>query len=325
MRYRWLVGLLALGACVPPTPLGVYRMPLPDGSGGIELRTIIARIESDELVLRDARLDEEFARGESEFAWDGQPMPFHFDEPKGDPLTLYVRDAVLEDTKARPYTTIPISPLIASVDSVSLATLVSGEVRRDFFTVDSWVFADAAEPQPALDAVPGPLEIMNSPSGLGFVISGKLDSVETEWRDAMRSAVPSDPRRAIPCGAPLESTYRSKPAQVVDVPAGTWSTVFVTEIIDSCRTAVPAGVFVFRIERWFAPGVGPVKMAYTASDGRRREYRLIETNVAGVGASLWPLVVGNRWVYRVYGPDGAVVQDRAEVTVESRVDRKFPE
>lgn len=314
MHRRVGLGMLLFGmACTVPTPLGLYRLPM-EGPGGVELRTLLVRVEGNTLVLYDAQANQELGRASSQATWADDTVPFAFEEPKGDPLTLYVRDGVLEDAQPRPWSVIPVPPLVRDVDRVHRVTLASNGVERTFVAVGGRIFAEQAEPQPALSARLTPLEVLNSVAGVGLALPppGTRDS---EWRDAMSYAVPPLPGAALPCGRPIVSLSRHGGMSVTTVPAGTFETLVIDEIIDTCRQPQMPELLIFEYQRTFAPGLGPVRLSYTGSDGKKRRYLLTSTNVVAGGNALWPLAMGNSWTYEVHDENGQIVGAPVEMRV----------
>lgn len=323
MRLGWgaLAGLLGV-ACAPPVPIGVYRLPVQTGDAKVELRTMLVRTEDPDLVLFDAGAGREFGRGQAQYAWDGTPEPFVLRQ-KPYVMSIYVRDGVIEDAVARPWATAPAQPVLEGVDSLVRVTLVSGSARLVLGVAGVAVFGDGARAQPAPDAVAGPLEILDSVAGVGLTLPADAPQ-SASWRDALSAAVPPDATRPVACASPLVSVYRTFPGEAVEVPAGKYVALRVVEIIDSCLQRSPADLQLFEVDRWYAPGVGPVKMRYQARDGKWREYALVHAEVAAGADGLWPFAAGNAWTYEVRGPDGAVVDPAARVAVEKLENVRIP-
>lgn len=312
-----------IGGCGPSVPLGVYRLPMQTGEESLQLRTLLVRLEGQELVLRDAFIDKELGRASAGISWMGEPRPHQFGKIGGFPFTLYVRDSVLEDIEPRPWQTQASAPLVAHQDTVSMITLASSSGKMKLLRAGDLVFANEAVESPPADATPEPLTILGSVAGAGLVLRDNATSA-SEWKDAVSVFVPYERTKTLTCGAPIRSLYRSVPDVKVWVPAGEFDAVHVTEIVDACPDATIEPT-VWTVERWFAPGVGPVQMLATLSDGRTREYLLMETNVDAGGASVWPLEQGHWWDYQVLDSDGNVVQERARVEVTEVVERSFPD
>lgn len=309
------VAALGLAACAEPVPLGIYRLPVQTGDREVELRTVLVRIEDQELALFDGHGGGEFARGRSEFSWQGEPMPFEFDAPRGFPMKLFVRDSVIEDDRPRPYAKTPAHPLATGAAHLQRVTLTSGSERRTLMQAGGVVWVEGAEPQPDAGVLPGPLFALNSVSGVGLGLPAQM-IVGGEWRDQMSLSVPFDATQPMPCGAPLTSLFRVKDRAPVSLPAGDFDALHVVEIVDACRAPVPAEVKVFQVDRWFVPGVGPVRVSYLGSDSKRRDYRLVSYEVRGGSTALWPVAEGNVWTYEVRAPDGSV-----SAPIEVRVER----
>ena len=321
-RLIWGAVMLAVAGCSPPTPLGVYRLPIQTGPESLELRTLLVRQEGDTLVLRDALDDQELARATAATSWLGEPMPYEFGSLNGFPFTLYLRDGVLEDVVARPWATQPMPPIVEGRTSITLARLTSAAGEMSLFKAGELLFSAKEVDPPASDAVPDPLVVLGSVSGAGLVLRPDA-SDGAEWRDAVSAQVPHAPEMKLACGRTLRSLYRSAPGARVSVPAGSFDAVHVTEIVDVCPGSLEEPT-VWKVERWYVPGVGPVRLLATLSDGRAREYRLVETNASGKGQSLWPLEPGTWWQWTVIAPDGTVVDDAAEVRVGAVEERTFP-
>lgn len=323
---RWaglLAGVVAMAGCSPPVPLGVYRLPVQTGAESLQLRTFFVRIEGEDLVLRDVARDEEYGRAMSRSSWMGEPQPYSFGRLGGYPFTLYVRDGVLEDVETRPWQTQPVPPLVAGELSATLAVVGSDAGELKLLRAGELLFAEAPVTPPASDSVPDPLLVLGSVAGAGLVL--RSDAIAgAEWKDAVSAQVPLAPEKTMSCGMPLRSLYRSLPASTVSVPAGDFDAVHVMEIVDVCPGSTLAPT-VWKVERWFAPGVGPVRMLATLSDGRMREYLLVGTNATGGGEALWPLTEGTWWDWQVLDPDGNVVQEAARVEVRSVQERAFPQ
>lgn len=302
-----------LAACSPSSPAGVYRIPVQVGEDAVELRTFIVANEPRTLVLYDGRDGSLFGRGLASPGWGMQVQPHEFDVPRDRPLLLVVRDGLIEDVGERPYRRLPMKPLDPEGNTLSRIRLVSGNESRTFFSVADQLYAEKAEAQPEGAAPPNPLIVLNSVAGQG--LSFLPQGAGPEWRDAMSTAVPFDPTQALPCGAPLVSVYRRSDPERVQVPAGEFEAIRITEIVDACQTDAPMEVKVFRVERWFVPGLGPVKLSFESAEGGRSEFRLLESNVSSNPSMLWPLEAGNRWLFEV--EDGARnLLDPVEVQVD---------
>lgn len=298
MRYLMVVVLLV--ACSPSTPAGIYRIPVQISADEVELRTFIVATEPRTLVLYDGRDGSLFGRGLASPGWSMQVQPHEFDVPNKHPLLLVVRDGLLEDVGERPYRRLPIKPLDSESDTVTRIELESGDVKRTLFRAGDHLFTDVVEQQVRSDAVPNPLSVLNSVAGQGLVIPPFEDGdVESEWRDAVSSVIPNDPEKAMPCGASLMSVYRRHKRESISVPAGEFDAIRVTETIDACRSEDPAEVTVFRVERWFVPGLGPVRLTLDADSGGTRDYQLLKFDVSSNDGAIWPLSKGNRWVFEV--------------------------
>lgn len=315
------VGILA--GCGASVPLGVYRLPMQTGDESLQLRTLLVRLEGQELVLRDAFQDKEIGRASAGVSWMGEPRPHQFGKIQGFPVTLYVRDSVLEDVESRPWQTQASAPLVPNEVSVSIATLTSSSVEMRLLRAGDLVFANEPVVSPEPDAIPEPLTVLGSVAGAGLVV--REDAAKgAEWKDSISAFVPFDPSKTLACGAPIRSLYRSAPGAKVWVPAGEFDAVHVTEIVDACPGSTEEPT-VWTIERWFAQGTGPVRMLATLSDGLTREYLLVGTNADGSAGSIWPLEKGLWWDWQVLDPDGNIVQDAVRVEVTSVVERSFPD
>ena len=135
------------------------------------------------------------------------------------------------------------------------------------------------------------------------------------WHDAITTYIPPAPTNALPCAAPLASTYRTLGPTSLQVPAGTFQAVHVAEIIDICQQPNTPELLVYEIDRWFTAGVGPVQLAYTDSNSAVHEYRLTAYRTGGRNTDLWPLEVGNSWTYEALDATGAAVGTPITVTV----------
>lgn len=316
-----LVGVFS--GCGPSVPLGVYRLPMQTGDDSLQLRTLLVRLEGQDLVLRDVFKDKEIGRTSAGVSWMGEPRPHQFGKVDGYPFTLYLRDSVLEDIEARPWQTQPSAPLVPSAETVTIATLSSVSSEMKLLRVGDLVFANEPVLSPKPDAIPEPLTILGSIAGAGLIL--REDAVNgAEWKDAVSAFVPYDPSKTMTCGVPIRSLYRSAPGAKVWVPAGEFDAVHVTEIVDVCpdSTVEPT---VWTIERWFAPGIGPVRVLATLSDGHTREYLLVDTSADGSATSIWPLDQGLWWDWQVLDSDGNIVQAAVRVEVTSLVERSFPD
>jgi len=315
-----IAGLLTLGliACSGGGPVGSIRMPVQVAEDKVELRTFLVRTEYDELILFDVANERDFSRGGRTSAWMENPdaEPFQLSEPKPFPMRLFVRQGVIEDGATRAYSNIPIPLMETAGETATRVTLVSEGQRRTLTVVAGNIFADEAEAQPAHTDLPGPLFAMGSIAGVGVFLP-KDAATQGTWRDAMSTLVPPDPTKALACAAPILSNARTKTGQEMEVAAGKFNTINVQETFDSCRPEKAAELMIFEVARWYAAGVGPVRMNYKASDGRRRDYRLVSYQVQPGSEELWPLAEGNRWAYEVRGPDGLIAGSPIDVVVES--------
>lgn len=322
---RW--GLLVasvVSACSVREAVGVYRLPIQTGDQEVSLKTMLARMEDGALVLFDAEAGREWARADARYAWDGSAEPFNLRQ-RPYPVVLHLRDGVLEDVDARPWATVPVRPLVPGGTRAARVTLRSGTESLVVWDAGGTLYTTGGAPQPADDDVARPLALLGSFATSGLLLPADLASAST-WRDAMTTLVPPDASKPVVCGGPIVSTYRVVSAsEKVVVPAGAFTAVRVSEVPDSCLMRSLRDVRVERVERWFAPGVGPVQLRYVARDGLPRIARLASMSPAPAGESLWPLEPGRRWVYEVAGPDGAVVDAAAEVVVERRDVVDFPE
>jgi hypothetical protein len=315
MRAWWCLGLLTT-ACISPSPLGAYRLPVQSGAASVELHTFLASIDGSDLVLFDVGAGKEFARGHGQLYSQDGASPYQFTAPSSYPLSLELSAGVLQDVASRPYKTLPISPMDLSATSVTRVSLTSGTELRTLVTSGGVYYSDLAEQQPAVTDLPGPLFVLGSVAGTGLIIPVDA-ATTTTWHDAMTTLAPSDPAKAAFCGAPLIATIRSTLGVSVQVPAGTFQAMQITETIDACQQPHPADVLVYEMDRWFVAGVGPVKMTYKGADAKVREYDLVSSQVSGDAAALWPLQANNRWTYQVHGPDGAAVGAPVDVTVSA--------
>jgi hypothetical protein len=320
---RWAAALVGVAGCTVTTPVGTYRLPIQAGEREVVLGTFVARLEDMALVLLDAETGAEFGRGLSRYRWNGQPEPFVLREGRF-PVSVYLRDGVFQDAVARPWATAPSPPVEAEAEAIVRARLVEGARSTTFFASEGSLFASEAASQPEPSDTAPVLDVLNSPAGAGLVLPTAL-APGLAWKDAVSTLVPPDPSRAVPCGRALVSTSRVEAEERVTVPAGVFDAVRVGERPDSCLHAAPEAVKVYAIERWYARGVGPVRMRYQASDGLWREYLLVGYVEGAPGAtSPWPLEAGRSWTYEVRGPDGAVLDRAATVRVEAATRVGFP-
>lgn len=317
-----LAALVVPIGCSTPIELGVFRMPVQTGERSLALRTMLARLEGEELVLRDAVADAEFGRALARGSWMGELQPYRFGKQNGYPLTLFVRDGVMEDVEQRPYETQPVPPLVTEARLSVITLLATGGEKATLLRAGGMTFADGPLASPASDRTPSVLQALGSISGGGIVL--RDDAVEgAEWKDAVSTLVPLARTRPMMCGAPFRSLYRSLPNARADVPAGSFDAVHTTEIIDACPDS-PEEPGVWSVERWFAPGTGPVQIFLTLDDGKTREYRLVATNASGDPAALWPLQEGFFWEFEVTDGDGAQA-GTTRLEVVGRKERGFPE
>lgn len=314
--------VFGLAACAVPQPVGVYRLPIQTGPRSVELKTVVARLEEPSLVLLDVATGAEFGRGVVKRRWNGTAEPIVVrDQPF--PVSLFLRDGVFQDALPRPWNTAPAPPIDLALDRVDRFELTHGASRLVLDRAGAELFGEVPQPQAAPDAVADVLDVLGSPAGAGLVLPTG-DSAPATWRDAYSAAVPPDATREVPCAASIVSTYRNEGAERVSVPAGEFDTTRVSETIDSCLHAAPEQVRVYAIVRWFALGVGPVKVRYQASDARWRTYELVARDVPIGAASPWPLEQGATWTYRVIDPDGVVVSDAEVVRVDKAETVAFP-
>lgn len=314
--FALLLSLSLLSACSPSRPVGIYRLPVPKSEGGVELRTFIVAAEPRTLLLYDGRDGSEYGRGLAAGSWGATVQTHRFDVPASSPLLLIHRDGVLEDLAERPYRQLPARALSEDIDSLYRVKLSSGGESLYLNSVEGQIFADLAEAQLEDESIPNLLQVLNSVAGQGLLLTVFEES--GEWKDAMSSAVLYDAELPLPCGASLLSVYRARPERV-SVPAGEFDAIRITEIIDACHKEDPAKVHVFRVERWFAPGVGPVQLELEGELGGSRRFQLRESKLAAgaSGASesedgadatgatkLWPLDQGNTWVFEVSDQHG---------------------
>jgi hypothetical protein len=310
----WLPG--ALLACSTSQPVGSYRLPFPTSPTSVELVTVLARTNGDQLILFNTATDSVFATGTGNLsAWD-TTVPYDFTVPAGDPMQLITADGVLQDAATRPYKTMGIPALDPSATSVTRVTLTSGTDQRVIVSSGDNLFEETAETQPSLSETPGPLFALGSVAGVGLTLPPNFD-IPTQWSDAMSTYVPPSPTQALPCGAPLVAAIRSTGPVSVTVPAGQFQAIHVTEIITTCQQPNPPNLLVYEIDRWYAPGVGPVQMTYEDSNALTHTYELVAWQVSSGGTNDWPLAVGNSWTYEVLDPTGTAVSAPVTVAVSN--------
>jgi hypothetical protein len=314
----FLLGLVVAG-CAVPSPVGVYRMPLQTGPREVRLGTVVAHMESTVLVLWDASTGEEIGRAPTRRRWDGRPEPFELrDEPF--PVSVYLRDGVLEDAIERPWPTVPMQPLVAGAAVLEHVTLASEGETALVWLVEGNLFAEQASEQPASDAFAPSLSVLTGFTGSGINLP-KDPLTASTWRDAVSTAIPPDAAHEVSCAAPLVGTYRATGPERVSTPAGTFDAVRIVEYLDSCLQGDPASVRVQVLERWFAAGVGPVRMRYQGADGLWHDYLLTETNAAQSGGALWPLETGLHWRFNLHDASGALVRsEKVEVLARQRIE-----
>lgn len=318
---RWWPLLLLMIACGAPVPLGVYRLPVQTGPEEVELRTFLLAGDARQLELYDGRDGRLFGRGDSGFSWGYEPKPYEFEVPAEFPLSLFLRDSLVEDAMPRPFPKMPVAPIEAGAESLRRAMLEAAGEGLELTIAGNQIFADRAAAEPDQDETPSLITVLNSVSGAGIVLP-RAANAGREWRDAMSTAMPPDGSRPMPCAAPLVSVLRSS-LEVVDTPAGEFHALKVVEAVDACRFA-DAEPQVFRVERWFAEGVGPVKILYVASDGLRREFLLVDHDVRSGSAEIWPLEQENRWTYEVRNARGDVVESAVELKVVEHREVRLP-
>jgi hypothetical protein len=94
-------------------------------------------------------------------------------------------------------------------------------------------------------------------------------------------------------GNPVTAQIRVQSAtETVTVPAGTFTGCAVT--VETITAPASAGSKV----RTFAPGVGPVRVVATSSDGSVAHGELQSYSVSGAASDLFPLTVNNAWTFR---------------------------
>ena len=310
----WWIGLLSLVACSQTTSLGSYRLPVPLSANSVELMTVLVKTSDVQLVLYDTEHDVVYATGHGQLSTASAIMPYDFTIPEGAPFRLVVSDGVLQDGTPRPYTSEAIASLSSGAKSLARITLSDGTGQRVIVSSGGNLFTEVAEPQPLLGMTPGPLFALNSVAGDGLVLPPGFDSVQ-QWHDAISTYIPPNPKNALPCAAGLVAAIHSASPASVTVPAGTFDAAHVTEVIDTCRQPSPPDLRVYQVDRWFAAGVGPVRMSYLDSNSGTHDYRLVSFHMTGSDKGFWPLEAGNSWTYEVVDPTGAEVGTPVTVTV----------
>jgi hypothetical protein len=315
MRIGWLA-LVGLTACSQAEYLGSFRLPMPASTTSVSLVTVLAKEDDGWLVLYDTAQKKELGRGRGDLSSLDPTMPFAFDVPAGAPLQLLAVDGVLQDVETRGYQTIPLTSLQSGARSVTRLTLTEGSDTLKLVSAGGALFAEAPASQPATTDTPGPLFALNSVAGVGLALPAKFETV-ANWHDAITNYVPPNAQMPIACAAPFVSASRTASTIAVDVPAGHFDTLPVVEVVDNCQQPNPPELLVYRVDRWFAAGVGPVWMKYTDSSSHVHEYRLTSSHVTGGSKEMWPLQAGNTWTYEVHDATGAVVNPAAVVTVSA--------
>jgi hypothetical protein len=313
MRWCLAAGVLFVG-CSSTTTLGAYRVPVQTSDTDVTLKTVLVYTDGAEMVLYETKDAQEFARGRGQIYSETSVSPYRFKIPDRFPLALVVNEGVLEDSTAHPFRKMPLPPLEEGAESVTRVTLSSGSEQRTVVVSGGNIFSEVAETQPLETDLPGPIFALNSVAGTGLWFPAQAETLAT-WRDAVTSLAPPDPGRASFCVAPLVATMRARTNVDVEVPAGKFKALQVTELIDACQQDQLAEVHVLEIDRWYVAGLGPVKMAYLAGDGLTREYALISSQVTGASNSPWPLEANNRWTYEVRGTDTKVVGGPIDIVV----------
>ena len=83
-------------------------------------------------------------------------------------------------------------------------------------------------------------------------------------------------------------------SESVDVPAGSFNNCVKTVETLTIQTSYPN--FPNKCERWFAPGIGPIKLVSTYPDGSTQSEVLTEANTPGASADdYFPLSIGYSW------------------------------
>lgn len=319
MRYGWLglVGLVA--ACSQAESLGSYRLPMPgSSSSSVALVTVLAREDEGSLILFDTSTSQELGRGRGDLSLMDPTAPFVFSVPASEPLQLVAVDGVMQDVASRAYQRVPLAPLEVGASSVRRITLSSDSDRLELVATGGALFTETAAVQPANLETPSPLFALSSIAGAGLALPSHFETAPT-WRDAISQLVPPDPKMPIACAAPFVSTSRTESVAGIDVPAGHFDAVRVVEVMDNCRQPNPPTLLVYRVDRWFARGVGPVRLMYTDSASRVHEYRLKEFHVAGGSLDVWPLDEGNSWTFEIVDGAGAPLAPAATATVSKSV------
>ncbi len=311
----WWVAFCVIG-CSTQVPLGVYRLPVQTSPNTVDIKTVLVRTDPRNMYVFDAATGTDIGKGVTDGSGMADSVPFTFSAPPDYPLSLTLSADVLQDNGTRPYATLPIVPLDPGGDHVVRVTLASGAEVRTVISSGGVLFTEAAEPQPELSTLPSPLFAMSSVAGTGLLLPTDAAS-GTLWRDGVSQLVPPDPKAALPCAAPFVASITSTPNVTIQVPDGQFQTLKVVEILDACVQPQRPALKVFQIDRWYAPGVGPVQMTYTGSDSKIRSYVLTSHTIQSAGSALWPLSEGNSWTYEVRGADGTIVSPSVDVAVRS--------
>jgi len=315
-RCGWGVLLTGLIACAEPEPVGLYRLPMAEGPQEVRLRTVLARLEQAQLVLHEVAADRELGRAPIRYGWDGLPQPFAFlDAPEV--LHLHLRDGVMEDADERPWATGPVAPT-ARVGEASRWWLEAGGVGWSVVTAAGALFAEVADDDVTAGRPPSLATLLRGTAGAGLTLPRQPASAG-RWRDALSAVVPPREGKAVACGHPRVSLWRAVTDRVA-LAGGTVSALRVTETIEPCTAgSVVSEPRLVEVERWLAPGRGPVRLRYLLSDGDTGELLLVDARLRpGVGG-LWPLALGNRWRFERRDAAGALVPGTEEVEVRGGV------
>lgn len=296
--------------------MGSFRLPVPTSTKTVALKTILAETVDADLNLYDTVALQTFAVGHGDLSAGLDVIPYDFSVPSWAPLQLDVSSGVMQDTTPRPYKVVPIPALDPGAQSLTRVTLTDGKDSIVVVSSGGNLFTETAQPQPALTDNPSPLFALSSVAGTGLQLPAGFAGL-SNWTDAISTYIPPDPTLPIACAAPIVAAIKTIPSVSVTVPAGKFQTTQVREIIDACQQANAPVLLVFEIDRWYAPGVGPVQLSYQDSNSLTHLYELVSDKIVQNDGSDWPLGQGNSWTYQTINGAGAAVGAPVQVSVST--------
>jgi len=308
--------LLALAACAQSQSVGSFRLPVPTSSTSVALMTVLAQQQDSNLVLFDTVTNSRYGTGKAQLSNTDEVVPYLFTVPSDAPLDLQLGNDVLQDQAQRPYSTGPIPAMEQGANSVVRVTLSSDGDTRVVVSSGGYYFTESAEAQPALTDNPGPLFVLDSISGDGLWLPSGFSTTPT-WKDAISTYIPANPSMPLSCPAPYVSVMKTSGPTTVKVPAGTFQAIKVAEIIEGCSQPSPPDLLVYEIDRWYATGVGPVRMEYMDSNAIEHNYQLVSDSLPSNDKSYWPLGENNSWTYAMLDEAGNTVHAPVTVSVSA--------